>query len=113
MPLNLTQKILKEHLVEGKLEPGSEIGIKVDQALIQDATGTMVWAGPSSYAACCGGDESEADAPGGMGVFYRNSRTRMTDIGQGPELLRLASGSVEHASVIDQDKVVRFAVDDE
>ena len=43
MPLNLTQKILKEHLVEGKLEPGSEIGIKVDQALIQDATGTMVW----------------------------------------------------------------------
>src|SRR5438093_957902 len=43
MSMNLTQKILKEHLVEGKLEPGSEIGIKVDQALIQDATGTMVW----------------------------------------------------------------------
>src|SRR5438552_17349428 len=43
MTMNLTHKILKEHLVEGKLEPGSEIGIKVDQALIQDATGTMVW----------------------------------------------------------------------
>ena len=43
MPMNLTHKILKEHLVEGKLEPGTEIGIKVDQTLIQDATGTMVW----------------------------------------------------------------------
>jgi aconitate hydratase len=43
MPLNLTQKILKEHLAEGKLEPGSEIGIRVDQTLVQDATGTMVW----------------------------------------------------------------------
>ena len=43
MPMNLTHKILKEHLVEGKLEPGAEIGIKVDQTLIQDATGTMVW----------------------------------------------------------------------
>lgn len=40
---NLTQKILEAHLVEGKLEPGSEIGLKVDQTLIQDATGTMVW----------------------------------------------------------------------
>jgi len=43
MPMNLTHKILKEHLVEGTLEPGTEIGIKVDQTLIQDATGTMVW----------------------------------------------------------------------
>ncbi|PYV09312.1 MAG: aconitate hydratase [Acidobacteria bacterium] len=43
MGKNLTQKILEEHLVEGKLEPGKEIGIRVDQTLIQDATGTMVW----------------------------------------------------------------------
>src|SRR5207247_4108391 len=43
MSMNLTHKILKEHLVEGKLERGAEIGIKVDQTLIQDATGTMVW----------------------------------------------------------------------
>jgi len=43
MGKNLTQKILAEHLVEGKLEPGKEIGIRVDQTLIQDATGTMVW----------------------------------------------------------------------
>lgn len=43
MPQNLTQKILAEHLVEGKLQPGTEIGVRVDQTLIQDATGTMVW----------------------------------------------------------------------
>ena len=43
MPQTLTQKILAEHLVEGRLEPGTEIGIRVDQTLIQDATGTMVW----------------------------------------------------------------------
>jgi prepilin-type N-terminal cleavage/methylation domain-containing protein len=43
----------------------------------------LVAAGPSSYAACCGGDESETDAPIGAGVFYRNSRTRMTDVTDG------------------------------
>ena len=43
----------------------------------------MVTAGPSSYAACCGGDESEPDGPDGLGVFFRNSRTRMTDVTDG------------------------------
>src|SRR5436309_8391736 len=38
---NLTRKILQEHLVEGELEPGSPIGLRVDQTLLQDATGTM------------------------------------------------------------------------
>ncbi len=38
---NLTYKILRAHLVEGTLEPGSEIGIQIDQTLLQDATGTM------------------------------------------------------------------------
>ncbi len=41
MAHNLTYKILKEHLVDGKLEKGSEIGLRIDQTLIQDATGTM------------------------------------------------------------------------
>ncbi|WP_156271425.1 aconitate hydratase [Neomoorella glycerini] len=41
--MNLTQKILAAHLVEGSLEPGSEIAIKPDQVLTQDATGTMVY----------------------------------------------------------------------
>jgi aconitate hydratase len=39
----LTEKILDEHLVEGELEPGEEIGIEIDQVLTQDTTGTMVW----------------------------------------------------------------------
>ncbi|SHI48527.1 aconitase [Mesonia phycicola] len=40
--LNVTQKLIKDHLVEGELIPGKEIGIKIDQALLQDATGTLV-----------------------------------------------------------------------
>ncbi len=38
---NLTQKILRAHLVEGRLVPGEEIAIKIDHVLLQDATGTM------------------------------------------------------------------------
>lgn len=41
-PLNVTQKLIKSHLVEGEMEPGTEIGLKIDQTLTQDATGTMV-----------------------------------------------------------------------
>lgn len=41
MPRNLTQKILEAHLIEGRLIPGEEIDIKIDQVLLQDATGTM------------------------------------------------------------------------
>jgi aconitate hydratase len=41
MPLNLTNQILQEHLAEGELKPGSPISIRMDQALLQDATGTM------------------------------------------------------------------------
>jgi predicted aconitate hydratase len=37
----LTGKILREHLVEGDLRPGEPIGLRVDQTLLQDATGTM------------------------------------------------------------------------
>ena len=41
MGQNLTQKILSAHLVSGELVPGTEISIRVDQTLTQDATGTM------------------------------------------------------------------------
>jgi aconitate hydratase len=41
-PLNVTQKLIKSHLIEGKMIPGEEIGLKIDQALLQDATGTLV-----------------------------------------------------------------------
>lgn len=43
MGLTITEKILKEHIVEGELKPGKEIGIKIDQTLTQDATGTMAY----------------------------------------------------------------------
>ncbi|MBE3588652.1 MAG: aconitate hydratase [Thermoanaerobacteraceae bacterium] len=43
MGQNLTQKILAAHLVSGSLEPGTEIAIRVDQTLTQDATGTMAY----------------------------------------------------------------------
>lgn len=43
MGLSVTYKILKDHLVEGELKPGNEIGIRIDQTLTQDATGTMAY----------------------------------------------------------------------
>ena len=43
MGKTLAYKILENHLVEGKLIPGEEIKIKVDQTLTQDSTGTMVY----------------------------------------------------------------------
>lgn len=42
MGLNVTQKLIQSHLVSGEMIPGMEIGIKIDQTLTQDATGTMV-----------------------------------------------------------------------
>src|SRR5512142_45754 len=43
MGKNIVYKILESHLVEGRLEPGSEIAIRIDQTLTQDATGTMAY----------------------------------------------------------------------
>ncbi|MCH8306312.1 MAG: aconitate hydratase [Candidatus Marinimicrobia bacterium] len=42
MGKNLAQKLIGSHLVHGRMVPGEEIGIKIDQTLTQDATGTMV-----------------------------------------------------------------------
>ncbi|MEQ8240991.1 MAG: aconitate hydratase [Cyclobacteriaceae bacterium] len=41
-PLNTTQKLIKSHLLSGEMTPGSEIGIRIDHVLQQDATGTLV-----------------------------------------------------------------------
>src|SRR3977135_2914898 len=41
MARSLTHQILKAHLTEGELKPGSPISIRIDQALLHDATGTM------------------------------------------------------------------------
>ncbi|HNT76351.1 MAG TPA: aconitate hydratase [Anaerolineae bacterium] len=43
MGLNLVQKILNAHLVEGEPVPGAEVAIRIDQTLTQDATGTMAY----------------------------------------------------------------------
>src|SRR6056297_2154036 len=43
MGQTLTEQILDDHLVEGELETGEEIGIEIDQVLTQDTTGTLVW----------------------------------------------------------------------
>ncbi|MFH1892742.1 MAG: aconitate hydratase [Candidatus Zixiibacteriota bacterium] len=43
MAQTLAYKILTKHLVDGELIPGKEIGIKIDQTLTQDATGTMAY----------------------------------------------------------------------
>lgn len=42
LSLNVAQKLIHNHLLEGDLTPGQEIGIKIDQTLTQDATGTLV-----------------------------------------------------------------------
>src|SRR5436309_12766144 len=40
--MNVTQEIIKSDLVSGTMEPGEEIALKIEQALCQDATGTLV-----------------------------------------------------------------------
>ena len=43
MGYNLAQKIIKAHLVSGRMVPGEDIGLRIDQTLTQDATGTMAY----------------------------------------------------------------------
>jgi len=43
LPLTITQKIIKSHLIKGKMVFGEEIIISIDQTLTQDSTGTMVY----------------------------------------------------------------------
>lgn len=43
MGYTLSQKIIKAHLVSGDMTPGGEIGLRIDQTLTQDATGTMAY----------------------------------------------------------------------
>jgi prepilin-type N-terminal cleavage/methylation domain-containing protein/prepilin-type processing-associated H-X9-DG protein len=71
------QTLVKVYLCPSDLTPQSAF-------TVPDAFGKPVaLAAPSSYAACIGGDESDAAGPTGLGVFYRNSRTRLTDITDG------------------------------
>jgi aconitate hydratase len=42
MGMNVSQKLIRSHLMEGNVVPGDEIGLRIDQTLTQDATGTLV-----------------------------------------------------------------------
>jgi aconitate hydratase len=42
MDQNVAQKLIASHLVDGEMVPGEEIGLRIDQTLTQDATGTLV-----------------------------------------------------------------------
>jgi aconitate hydratase len=39
---NVSQKLISSHLISGEMIPGTEIRLKIDQVLLQDATGTLV-----------------------------------------------------------------------
>ena len=41
--MNVSQKIISAHIISGKMEKGQEIGLKIDQTLTQDATGTLAY----------------------------------------------------------------------
>ena len=43
MGLTIAQKIIKAHCLSGDMTPGSEVALKIDQTLTQDATGTMAY----------------------------------------------------------------------
>src|SRR5580765_8196694 len=42
MPMNVAQKLISTHLIDGDMVAGKEIALKIDQTLCQDATGTLV-----------------------------------------------------------------------
>ena len=42
MNLDIARKLIESHLLSGSMTPGADIGIRIDQTLTQDATGTMV-----------------------------------------------------------------------
>ena len=43
MGLTIAQKIIRDHLVSGEMTVGSDVGLRIDQTLTQDATGTMAY----------------------------------------------------------------------
>jgi len=43
MSKSLSEKIIEEHLVEGRMEPGEQIGLRIDHTLTQDSTGTLAY----------------------------------------------------------------------
>jgi prepilin-type processing-associated H-X9-DG protein/prepilin-type N-terminal cleavage/methylation domain-containing protein len=71
------QSLLKVYLCPSDLTPTTAFSV------VDAFDNLIASAAPSSYAACVGGDESDTCGPGGRGVFYRNSRTRLGDVTDG------------------------------
>ena len=42
MGLTIAQKIIKAHMLSGEMTPGADVGLRIDQTLTQDATGTRI-----------------------------------------------------------------------
>ena len=95
------QTIIKTFICPSDLAPQAAFSVT-------DGFGTAVAkAAPSSYAACCGPDASDTTAETGLGIFYRNSKTRVADItdgtshtimvGERPLLIPKASGRARSA----------------
>ncbi len=83
MAKTLAEKILGEHIVEGKFRRGQEIGIRIDQTLTQDATGTMAYLQFESM----GIDRVKTD----LSVSYVDHNTLQTDFRNADDHLFLQS----------------------
>jgi prepilin-type processing-associated H-X9-DG protein len=71
------QTTVKTYLCPSDVLPSSSF-------VVPDGFGNArAMAAPTSYAACVGGDESETDGPTGLGIFYRTSMTKISDITDG------------------------------
>jgi prepilin-type N-terminal cleavage/methylation domain-containing protein/prepilin-type processing-associated H-X9-DG protein len=71
------QTVIKAYLCPADAPPSTPF------ALTSAGGGSIASAAPSSYAATCGPDASDVADPTGLGVFYRNSHVRLTDITDG------------------------------
>jgi prepilin-type N-terminal cleavage/methylation domain-containing protein/prepilin-type processing-associated H-X9-DG protein len=82
------QTVVSVYLCPSDLAPSAAFAVP-------DAFGNSVaLAAPSSYKACVGGDESATTGPSGLGIFFRNSRTRLIEVKDGTSNTILAG---EHA----------------
>ena len=71
------QTMLSVYLCPSDLTPAAAF-------MVSDSFGApRANAAPSSYAGCIGGDESPTDGPDGLGILFRNSRVRLTDVKDG------------------------------
>jgi aconitate hydratase len=43
MNKNLAEKVISKHLIDGRMEPGEQIGVSIDYTLTQDSTGTLTY----------------------------------------------------------------------